>query len=541
MRNYQTKQNAGGAVDSINSERFGAGEFNSIAVELENAVSTSGQTLAPADGTGEVSTQLAKAQAIYGAGGASFMLDTGAVNAYVLNPVSPKEVATAYFNGMTIFFEPGTDNTGAATVNVASIGIKSITDANGDPLLGGEITATCAIKYNSIDDRFELLWNNRYLFAKGTVNFYVDGSLGNDANSGRASGAAAFATIQKAINYVSALVLTNATIIINVADGTYAEALILKQNFSAGIAGSTTPIIQGNAGDNTAVSIAPGAGSCVTGVGVSSPWHFKDLEFTSATASGVIADFGTVIYLENVNFDTCNDHHVLAEWGSKVEFINDGYTISGGAVTHAYAVRNSMILMQGGNTLTISGSPAFTYFAYAGRFCIVDYTSVTFSGSATGYQAGQEHGGRVVDAYLLPGDTQTQNLDYSEDDTLSGSAVSLTTGTPVNVASLSLPPGEYDVWGFAVFQGAGGTTVNYIVSSISSVSATLTNEADQIDWRFLNGGTPFAVTNDVSANCGPNRVLLNSTTTIYLTAQAGFAVDACSVYGLLRARRITEF
>lgn len=157
MRDYQTKANKGGVADSINAERFGAGEFNSIAVELENAVESSDQTLAPSDGTGEVSTQLAMAHAIYGAGGAAFHKDTGAVNAYVLNPVSPKKSPPAYFDGFTITFIPGNANTGASTVNVNSIGSKSITTIDGAALSGGEINGNVTIRYNLSDDAFHII------------------------------------------------------------------------------------------------------------------------------------------------------------------------------------------------------------------------------------------------------------------------------------------------------------------------------------------------------------------------------------------------
>lgn len=171
MRNYQSKSNIGGLPDSITVTKFGGGEFNSIATELENAVLSSNQTLAPADGTGEVSTQLAMAIAVHGAGGAAYHADTGAVNAYVLNPISPMESPPTYFDGFLVIFEPGTDNTGASTVNVASIGIKNITLTNGNALTGGEISGTCFIKYNLSDDRFELLYSSALFEDKS--NFYV--------------------------------------------------------------------------------------------------------------------------------------------------------------------------------------------------------------------------------------------------------------------------------------------------------------------------------------------------------------------------------
>lgn len=173
MRDYQTKSNVGALPDTITATRFGSGEFNSIAVELENAVSTSDQSLAAADGTGEVSTQLAMALAIYGAGGAFYHADSGAVNAYVLTPISPKESPPAYFDGFTVIFEPGTPNTTASTVNVNSLGVKDITYSDGNALAGGELSGSCGIKYNLSDDRFELLFSSGSLAAIGPV-YVVD-------------------------------------------------------------------------------------------------------------------------------------------------------------------------------------------------------------------------------------------------------------------------------------------------------------------------------------------------------------------------------
>lgn len=157
MRDYQTKSNVGGVADSISATRFGGGEFNSIAVELENAVESSDQTLAPADGTGEVDNQLSMAMAIYGAGGAAFHLDTGAANAYVLDPVSPKESPPTYFDGFTVSFVPGNVNTGASTVNINSIGAVDLVSFSGDALTGGELQGPITIRYNSSAGEFRII------------------------------------------------------------------------------------------------------------------------------------------------------------------------------------------------------------------------------------------------------------------------------------------------------------------------------------------------------------------------------------------------
>lgn len=171
MRNYQLKTNKSGLPDSITNTRFGAGEFNSLATENENAVSSSGQTLAPSDGTGESTDQMARALSIYGGGGASYYKDTGIVNAYVLTIVSPKLSPGAYFDGFTICFEPSVVNTGPSTVNVASLGIKSITYQTGSALTGGEISGTCTIKYNLANDRFEIIQTSANIGARS--KFYI--------------------------------------------------------------------------------------------------------------------------------------------------------------------------------------------------------------------------------------------------------------------------------------------------------------------------------------------------------------------------------
>lgn len=181
MRDFQTKQNAGGLPDSITTGKYGAGEFNSLAVELETSVSSSGQTLAPADGTGEVTDQLSKALAIYGAGGAEYCIDTGVANAYVISPVSPKKAAPAYFDGMTLSFKPGNGNTAAATVNYAALGVKAITTSGGLALSGGEIIGRVTIRYSLSAGKFEIISTGTNLFARSILDgFFL--SNGTDVN-----------------------------------------------------------------------------------------------------------------------------------------------------------------------------------------------------------------------------------------------------------------------------------------------------------------------------------------------------------------------
>lgn len=130
---------------------------------------------------------------------------------------------------------------------------------------------------------------------------------------------------------------------------------------------------------------------------------------------------------------------------------------------------------------------------------------------------------------------------YTESVIASGSAVSLTTATPANLTSISLTAGDWDV--DAQFQFTGGTTTNVfnVIGSISTTSATL----DLTNGR-VTGVVPFntATFNNLGAGqpltapVPPLRMSLSGTTTIYAVASSVFTTSTCTVFGILRARRV---
>lgn len=118
----------------------------------------------------------------------------------------------------------------------------------------------------------------------------------------------------------------------------------------------------------------------------------------------------------------------------------------------------------------------------------------------------------------------------------SGSAVSLTSGTPANVTSIALTAGDWDVFGSVAFTGGGTTTVTGLQASISSASAALSYNTPNYAaaTQFGNSGGLSWLPTLVP---GPLRVSLASGVTIYLVAQAAFGVSTCQAYGTLQARR----
>ena len=163
MRDYQTKSNVGGVPDSITITKLGAGEANSVLTENENAVKRAGLTLAPADGTGEDTTQLAQSLFIHAVKAQQFQ-DGGSANTYELTPISgssgvllPGGYGT--LDGARIWFKPGAANTGPSTVNIGQtsgtlLGAKALLTAGGAALSGGELQANVDVEviYSSSAD-----------------------------------------------------------------------------------------------------------------------------------------------------------------------------------------------------------------------------------------------------------------------------------------------------------------------------------------------------------------------------------------------------
>ena len=120
MRNIATK---------VTGDTLTADEFNDIPTELENAITDTGIALSGGD-----LTQLSKSVSNYAAGGA-FYTDSGTSTNYTLNLIGSKQRPTSYFNGMSVSFRAGNNNTTATpTINVAGLGSKNIVVSDGVPL-----------------------------------------------------------------------------------------------------------------------------------------------------------------------------------------------------------------------------------------------------------------------------------------------------------------------------------------------------------------------------------------------------------------------
>lgn len=136
--------------DKVTGNSLTAPEWNEVPSEIQNVIEDTGQTLSSGD-----LNQLGKGVAMYAANGV-FYTDSGAANAYVLTAIGGKQTPPAYADGMTVRFIPGNDNTGAATVNVAGLGVKSIKAGGADIPAGYLNTSSIAtLIYDNANGWFE--------------------------------------------------------------------------------------------------------------------------------------------------------------------------------------------------------------------------------------------------------------------------------------------------------------------------------------------------------------------------------------------------
>lgn len=115
---------------------------------------------------------------------------------------------------------------------------------------------------------------------------------------------------------------------------------------------------------------------------------------------------------------------------------------------------------------------------------------------------------------------------------LSASALSLTTATAANLASISLTAGDWNVFGVTGFTGTA-TSAN-VVGGSSTTSATLPGLDSGQEYAFPGLNVSLL---DTLIPVPTKRLSLSATTTVYLVGYAEFSSGTLSAYGTISARR----
>lgn len=115
-----------------------------------------------------------------------------------------------------------------------------------------------------------------------------------------------------------------------------------------------------------------------------------------------------------------------------------------------------------------------------------------------------------------------------------GSATSLTTATAKTITSITLAPGDYDLWGNIGFIANTGTIPTVITGSINTTTNAQATSPNGGAFAQLGATLGTASTNVLPV--GAMRVKPVVVTTYYLVATSAFSVSTMTAYGSLSAR-----
>ena len=121
--------------DKVTGNTWSAAESNQPMSELQNVITSNGQSLTNAD-----LNQLGKAIANYVASGDEYT-DSGSANAIVLNVLTGLQGPSTYFNRQKVGFRKAATNTGPVTINVNGLGVLDVKDQTGADLASGDLVS----------------------------------------------------------------------------------------------------------------------------------------------------------------------------------------------------------------------------------------------------------------------------------------------------------------------------------------------------------------------------------------------------------------
>jgi hypothetical protein len=119
---------------------------------------------------------------------------------------------------------------------------------------------------------------------------------------------------------------------------------------------------------------------------------------------------------------------------------------------------------------------------------------------------------------------------------IADTGVSLTSTVAANITSVSLPPGDWDCYGYVQDKPAGGTTSTLFTAGISLTTAT------QPALGFAQSGASISAGIVTALAVPTTRVVVTSgNTSVFLVATSTFAVSTKTAGGALSCRNMVGY
>lgn len=213
----------------------------------------------------------------------------------------------------------------------------------------------------------------------------------------------------------------------------------------------------------------------------------------NVTFSGAHTFTGTLSADTSVTFPTSG---TLSTSTGTVTSITAGTNLTGGTITAS-------------GTIALSATPTVTSIAFSP-------TTGGIVGTATNDSAGAGYVGEFISSVIA-----------------SGSATAVAINTPVNLTSISLTAGDWDVWGNFSFVSSGTGSTNF-AGWLSSTSATLPDASIYMSIASAGG----AILTNSGFVVPQQRFSLAGTTTIYISVYNTAASGSGAACGGIYARRV---
>lgn len=289
-------------------------------------------------------------------------VDTGTLNALV---VSITPALTVYAAGLTLRVKAANSNTGATTINVNGLGLKSVVRRDGTILRDSDIISGAVQEYVYDGTSFQLQSAFGRVALVRNVDLYVNGAVGNDTNDGTANTSGkALATIQKAVDIAFSYPPSQFTITIHVADGTYVGAV------STPTYGGPNIVIDGNSTTpaNVVASNTTSGAHCfsVQGPNTVTVKNLKVQNSGAGNGGGFVASNGGMLTTMNTVNGAIASGPVWEGFGGGQIIIAGNHVHAGGFATGIMAIFGGQVQIASSLSITISTPvTAGTSYAYS--------------------------------------------------------------------------------------------------------------------------------------------------------------------------------
>lgn len=291
----------------------------------------------------------------------AYAVDTGAVNALAISLPS----VTTYTEGFAVFVKVANTNTAPSTIRLNALTVKNVSRQGGGALQAGDLMRGAVVLFVYDGAAFQLLGPTTNVLT-APRDYYVDGGLGSDSNSGLDAGHA-FATLQRVANEIARFNLNGYSVVVHIADwvgNAYAPVYLGQYGGS----GSVTFV--GNTVTPSNVLIASGAGPAVTcSFG---GYTMRGCKVTSTAGNPTVGSPGAGvasigagnIVLDTMEYGFCVDGQVYAYAGGTCT-VTGLQKVSGSSASFLSAAIGAMVIVISGASVAVTTPVTVTNFAAA--------------------------------------------------------------------------------------------------------------------------------------------------------------------------------